>query len=256
MPLTDQVADLLGKLKAGDRRALARSITLVENGGTRGTALVSLLDPSQSATTVIGITGPPGAGKSTLVNSMTTNLLGHGHRIAVLLIDPSSPITGGAVLGDRIRFTNLPDSPDLYVRSLGSRGAPGGLTATIRDVIALLSVAGFDLVIIETVGAGQGDVIITSIADCTILAVPPGLGDSVQAIKAGIQEIADVLVVTKSDRPGASQLERQLRRVARRLGDDAPRPVISTSSNDGVGIDALTEAVLQTRSTTKTKDPS
>jgi LAO/AO transport system kinase len=241
MPPGSSAASLLAGLRNRDRRLIGRAITEIENDSRVGAELATLLQSGPGQAFTIGLTGPPGAGKSTLVGSLVPLLLERGHRVAVLLIDPSSPLTGGALLGDRIRLSGVAASDALYVRSLGNRGAVGGVTSAIRTVIAAMSVAGFDLVLIETVGAGQSDVSITAIADFTICALPPGLGDSVQALKAGIQEVADMFVVTKGDRPGADQLFRQLRATARRATDSQPRPVIVTSSNDGSGLAAVAD---------------
>lgn len=244
---TDTAASLFEQLRRGDRRALGRVVSELENGSACGGMLHDELATTDGEIFVVGLTGPPGAGKSTLVSLLSKELIARGGRVAVLLVDPSSPVTGGAVLGDRIRFSPGDRSPDLYVRSLGNRGQHGGVTAAISDVILAVRTAGFDTVIIETVGAGQSDITIVGVADSTICATPPGLGDSIQAMKAGIQEVADLFVVTKSDRPGADQLLRQLRAVPRRQGDASPRPVIATSSADVTGIADLADELERQR---------
>jgi LAO/AO transport system kinase len=242
--VTDTTQALVEGILARDRRALSRSVTEIANGTAQGHALAERLASHAHATFTIGITGPPGAGKSTLISIIAPELEKRGHRVAVLLVDPSSPVSGGAVLGDRIRFSRVGGSDDIYVRSFGSRGGAGGVIAAAEQVVAAVAAAGFDVVIIETVGAGQSDISITSTADCTICAMPPGLGDSIQAIKAGIQEVADLFVVTKGDRTGAEQLRRQLRNVPRRVGDERPRPVFLTSAVDTDGIDALVDELV------------
>lgn len=236
---------LIEGILAGDRRALSRSVTEIVDGTARGQELSERLALEDASTFTIGITGPPGAGKSTLISILAPELQERGHRVAVLLVDPSSPVTGGAVLGDRIRFSGFGGSNDIYVRSFGSRGGAGGVIAAAKQVVTAVAAAGFDVVIIETVGAGQSDISITATADCTICAMPPGLGDSIQAIKAGIQEVADLFVVTKGDRTGADQLRRQLRSVPKRPGDERPRPVYLTSAVDADGIDPLVDELVK-----------
>jgi LAO/AO transport system kinase len=239
--MADSTGALLEGLLNRDRRSLSRTITELENDSPAGRELACRLTSERSDTFTIGITGPPGAGKSTLISNLAPELEKRGHRVAILLVDPSSPVSGGAVLGDRIRFSRVGGSDNIYVRSFGSRGQIGGLIAAAELVISAVAAAGFDAVIIETVGSGQSDIAIASTANCTVCAMPPGLGDSIQAIKAGIQEVADLFVVTKGDRPGADQLRRQLRGVPRRLGDEHPRPVFRTSAVDTEGIDALAD---------------
>lgn len=248
--MSETAETLLAGLRSGNRRLLSRTITELENRSSVGQELGDRLESSARTAFSIGITGPPGAGKSTLISILAPLLAARGHRVAVLLVDPTSPVSGGAVLGDRIRFSQVPQSQDIYVRSLGNRGQVGGVTAAMQQVMNAVGAAGFDVIIVETVGAGQSDIAITSIADCTICAVPPGLGDSIQAIKAGIQELADLFVVTKGDRPGANQLRRQLRGVPRRLGDAHTRPVFVTSAAETQGFEDLADDLLVRQMTT------
>jgi len=197
-------------LPAGERRAVARAISAIEQGGAQAAALRAALAPHLGRAHVIGITGAPGAGKSTLVHALLGELLARGQRIGVVAVDPSSPISGGAVLGDRVRMGTHGAHERVFIRSLASRGHLGGLSRSTGAVVDVMDAAGFDTVIVETVGAGQSEVEILRVADTRIVACPPGLGDEVQAIKAGILEIAALLVVTKADLPGAEAAQRQL----------------------------------------------
>jgi LAO/AO transport system ATPase len=249
----DGAVGLHDGLRAGDRRSLARAISALEDRSVTGEELAGRLrgGTGSGSALVVGLTGPPGAGKSTLLSALTTVLVDRGRRVAVLMVDPSSPVTSGAVLGDRIRFQQQQLSGDVFVRSLSNRGHAGGLTAATADVVLALEAAGFDTVLIETVGAGQSEVAVTGLADVTICATPPGLGDAVQAIKAGIVEVADLFVVTKSDLPGAEQVSAHLRRVARRRGDDEARPIIHVTSRDTDGVTALADELESRRDAPK-----
>ena len=215
---------LLDAVRSGDRRALSRAITLIEQGGEK-----SGLGRTR---TVIGVTGPPGAGKSTLISELIRVIRSRGESVAVLAVDPSSPITGGALLGDRIRMQSHIDDPDVYVRSMATRGHLGGLAAAAAETVALMDVAGFDRVIVETVGVGQSEVEVMELADVVVLIVGPGWGDQVQADKAGILEIADLFVVNKGDRPGVEEVRRALRETAR--ANDAIILVTTSISGEGV----------------------
>lgn len=227
-------------LLQGDRQAVARAISRIEQGAVGADALRAALEPHLGRAHVLGITGAPGAGKSTLVHALLGELLARGRRVGVVAVDPSSPLTGGAVLGDRVRMGEHGAHQHVFIRSVASRGHLGGLSPTTRAIVDVLDAAGFDTVIVETVGAGQSEVEIMRVADTRIVACPPGLGDGVQAIKAGILEIADLLVVTKADLPGAQATERDLREMlhlraaAAEGGWKVPVSCVSAARGDGV----------------------
>jgi LAO/AO transport system kinase len=231
----------------GDRLALARLLSSLEEDDPEGERTLRSLYPRSGTAHRIGVTGPPGTGKSSLVNRLVR--WSRAHRpasVAVVAVDPSSPFTGGAILGDRIRMRDLAGDPGVFVRSMASRGALGGLSRRTEPLVEALDAAGFGTIFVETVGAGQAEVDVARLADTTIVVEAPGLGDDVQAIKAGILEIADVLVVNKSDLPNAHQTERALRAslelAAAPKGGWVP-PVILTSAETGEGIDRLMEAL-------------
>jgi LAO/AO transport system kinase len=203
--------ELAESLLAGNRRALARGITIAETGGAPARELLSAIYPSTGRAHIIGITGAPGAGKSTLVNSLALHWRRAGKTIGIIAVDPTSPFSGGAILGDRIRMQPLGGDPGIFIRSMASRGRLGGIARATGDTITLLDAAGFEIVLVETVGAGQSEVEIASAAQTTLVIEVPGMGDDVQSIKAGILEIADIFVVNKADREGADALIGQLR---------------------------------------------
>jgi LAO/AO transport system kinase len=205
------MSELASRVLTGERRALARALSLVENGHPDGEAALSALFPHTGRAHTIGVTGAPGAGKSTLVAALAKALRATGKTIAVLAIDPTSPFSGGAILGDRIRMTELHGDTGVFIRSMATRGSLGGLSRSARDAVRVMDAAGFDVVLIETVGAGQSEVEIARIAQTVLVVEAPGMGDDVQAIKAGILEIADILVINKADRPGADNTLRALR---------------------------------------------
>lgn len=221
-------AALLEAVRSGDRRALSRAITIVEHE-TPGEP------PSDAPEAVLGVTGPPGAGKSTLISRLIELMRARGETVAVLAVDPSSPISGGAILGDRIRMQSHVDDPGVYIRSMAARGHLGGLARPAHDAVRLMALAGFDRLIVETVGVGQSEVEIMNLADVVVLVVGPEWGDQVQADKAGIVEIADVYVVNKADRPGASDVERALTETAQTRG----AKIIKTVATSGDGVEDL-----------------
>ena len=234
---------LLQGLKAWDPRAIGRAISLVEDGDDSADAILSSLDEEQvSRATVLGITGPPGAGKSTLTNSMITSLRRRDRRIGIIAVDPSSPISGGAILGDRIRMMQHATDRDVVVRSMATRGRLGGLCATAGAAVRIMAGCGCSTIIIETVGVGQSEMDIIRLADITLLVLAPGLGDDIQAMKAGLLEVADILVVNKADCRGADILAMDLEAVIRK-GSFSPVQVSMTVASEGRGIEELLERI-------------
>ncbi len=229
--------DWLAGLFAGDRAALSRAITAVENGTGEAAGVVAAIHPHLGHAKVVGITGAPGVGKSTLTGAYVAELRRRELRVGVVAVDPSSPLTGGALLGDRIRMTVHGSDPGVFVRSVAARGHLGGLSRTTARVIDVMDAAGKDVVIVETVGAGQSEVEIAGLADVNLVVSAPGLGDDVQAIKAGILEIADILVVNKADQPLAERTARQLERLA------GQATVLRTVATSGAGIAELADAI-------------
>jgi LAO/AO transport system kinase len=242
------VDDLVERFLKGDRRALARIITRVENETVEGRDYVRALFPRSGKTHIIGVTGGAGSGKSTLTGAMAMAYRKRGKTVGIVAVDPSSPFTKGAILGDRIRMQDLTLDPGVYVRSMAGRGALGGLAPSIADVVAVMDAFGFDVVIIETIGAGQDEVEIAGTAMTTILVNNPGTGDDIQALKAGIIEIADILVVNKSDHPGADILVSQLQALLSLAPAGTRRPpILKTTATKGEGLDALLDAIAEHR---------
>ncbi len=231
---------LLLQLQAGDRRALARCISLVENEQEGYMAFLQSLPAPQAP--VIGITGPPGAGKSSLVDALIGSLVLADKKIGVICVDPSSPFSLGAVLGDRIRMNQWHSHPNVYIRSLASRGSLGGLNQMIIEITAVLQAVGFDYILIETVGIGQSEVEIAGLADTTVVVLVPESGDEVQNMKSGLMEVADVFVVNKSDRPDADHFIKNLRSS---MHTSRMVPVVKTVAISGTGITELLEQILQ-----------
>jgi len=248
----EDVAALCERLVAGDRRALARLLTLVEDGAPDvHRRIVAGLHPHRRGARLLGITGPPGVGKSSLTNALVGRLRARGRRVAVLAVDPSSPLTGGALLGDRIRMQEHHADADVFVRSMAARGHLGGLAAAAPEAALALDAAGYDDVLIETVGVGQSEVDVMGVADAVAVVLAPGLGDSVQAAKAGVLEIADVLVVNKADQSGAGRLESELRTMLEvgHASDpsrptEAMPPVLRTVAVRGEGVGEVLDALV------------
>lgn len=264
---------LAAEVLTGSRRAIARLLTAVENQREGADDALAEIFPHTGRAWVIGITGAPGTGKSTLVSSLTQVYRKQGQQVGIIAVDPTSPFTGGAILGDRIRMRDLSGDAGVFIRSMATRGSLGGLARATRDAIRVLDAGGFDIILVETVGAGQNEIDIVRAAHTTVVVEAPGLGDEVQAIKAGILEIADILVVNKSDRPGAAQTVRALRTMlelghptrtagsvnhhgrAMRIEQSAEGtdggmwipPIIQTTASDGTGIEDLAAAIGQHR---------
>jgi LAO/AO transport system kinase len=238
---------MLRRLRSGDVRALARAISMVEDGAAGADFLLAECREGAGTAVRIGVTGPPGAGKSTLVDQMARWLWGQGETVGVVAIDPSSPYTGGALLGDRIRMQELPGDGGIYVRSMASRGAVGGVARGVRDVCDVIAASGREKILIETVGVGQDEVEIARLADVTVLVLTPGMGDDVQSLKAGVMEIADVFVVNKSDCAGAERVVAEIvgmQGLASEKGEWVP-PVLQTVATSGEGIAELMEAIAR-----------
>ncbi len=234
---------LLEAVRRGDSIAIARAITAIENRTLVGAELGLAVQDLRSSCRTLGVTGPPGAGKSSLINTLMDELLKQYRRIGVLTVDPSSPVSGGAVLGDRVRMAAHSANPDVFIRSLAARGHLGGVTRTTRAVIDLLAAGGMDLVIVETVGTGQSEVDVAELTDIKVVVCAPGLGDEMQAIKAGVLEIADLLVVNKSDLPDAERTMAHLRSMLHHRGHDETRVALKASTLSGDGVAALAEAI-------------
>jgi LAO/AO transport system kinase len=240
-----QDQNLVEKLLAGETRAVARAITRVENGANASADLMKAIFPRTGNALVIGITGAPGAGKSSLVDKLAMHYRDRGERIGIICVDPSSPFSGGAILGDRIRMSTLGLDKNVFIRSMATRGNLGGLSRTTVDAVAILDAAGFDKVIVETVGVGQDEVEIVKTADVSVVVLVPGMGDDIQAIKAGIMEIGDVFVINKADREGVLRTEKELEallNLAHRPDFWMP-PIVKTIATENKGIEDLSKAI-------------
>jgi LAO/AO transport system kinase len=232
----------------GDTRAIARAITWVENGDPRGADLIREVYGNTGRAYVVGVTGSPGAGKSTLVSRIAALLAARGQKTGVLAVDPSSPFTGGAILGDRVRMFDVSLTNNVYIRSMGTRGALGGLNRAIRMSVRILDAAGFDWILVETVGAGQSEVDVHDVAYTTVVVMAPGMGDDIQAMKAGIMEIGDLFVVNKADRDGAERTATQVQSVLQlAMANGWNPPVLLTSAEQNTGVEAVVASVEQHR---------
>ncbi|MDL9948492.1 methylmalonyl Co-A mutase-associated GTPase MeaB [Gordonia sp. ABSL11-1] len=236
------MTELAEKIRAGSQPAIARGLTVVERRSAAASELLADLWKHSGHAHVLGVTGPAGSGKSTLVTRMAKGCTARGSKVAIIAVDPSSAYSGGAILGDRIRMTELAEDREIYIRSMASRGATGGLSRAVLDGISLLDAAGFDVIILETVGVGQAEMDVMSVAHTVLVVSVPGLGDDIQAIKAGLIEIADIHVVNKADRPGADLTYKQLReslRLAHREAGSWNVPIVKCVAATGEGVAEL-----------------
>ena len=241
--------DVSQGILTGDTRAIARAITWVESGDPRGADVVKRVYGSTGRGYVVGVTGSPGAGKSTLVSRIAALLAARGQKVGVLAVDPSSPFTGGAILGDRVRMFDVALTDNVYIRSMGTRGALGGLNRAIRMSVRILDAAGFDWILVETVGAGQSEVDVHDVAYTTLVVMAPGMGDDIQAMKAGIMEIGDLFVINKADRDGAERTATQVQSVLElTVTKGWNPPVVLASAEQNTGIEAVVALVEQHRS--------
>jgi len=243
--LTHDFQPLLEQLRSGDARSLARAISIVENRSPGWSDLLKALFPQTGHARILGLTGAPGAGKSTLVDQLAKHYRKQNRTVGIIAVDPTSPYTGGAILGDRIRMQDHFSDPGIYIRSMATRGSLGGLARTTADVATVMDASGRDLIMIETVGVGQDEVDIVRLADVTVVILVPGMGDDVQSIKAGIMEIADIFVINKSDREGAERVEREIRALQSLAirSDHWTPPIVKTVASDGTGIGELVAAI-------------
>ena len=243
--MTSSISTWVDEIRSGNLRALSRAITAVENRTADSHELLKALFAHSGRARVVGLTGAPGAGKSTLVDGLAAQYRKRQKTVGIIAIDPTSPFTGGAILGDRIRMQSHSGDHGTFIRSMATRGSLGGLSSTTADVATVLDASGRDLVLIETVGVGQDEVDIVRLADVTIVILVPGMGDDVQSLKAGIMEIADIFVINKSDREGAERLEREVKAMqslAMRDDNWVP-PVIKTVASTGMGVAELASTI-------------
>ena len=237
--------DFVSSILSGDRRAIAKAISMIENEDPKIGDIISQLYPKTGNAFVVGITGPPGTGKSTLINSLIENYRKLNKKIGVLAIDPSSPITGGSLLGDRLRMNTHNLDPNVYIRSMSSGNKSGGLSKYTRRSLSILDASGLDLIIVETVGAGQSEVDILKITDAIVIVLMPELGDDIQIYKAGLMEIGDIFVVNKSDLDGSDQMYTKILTASKQKNDNWIPKVIKTISIDGSGIDDLIHSITE-----------
>ena len=239
------MSDIASKVLEGDSRSIARLITLAENNDPEASKAMKVIHPNTGKAHVIGITGVMGSGKSTLISELTRAYRKKGLKVGIVAIDPTSPFSGGALLGDRIRMMELATDDDVFIRSMGTRGMLGGLTSAVYDVVEILDAAGKDIILVETVGVGQAEVDVIKLADTTLVVLVPGLGDAIQTIKAGIMEIADIYVINKADRPGLDQAKAEIESLIDIAcsGKDRKTPVLTTVAKENKGVDGLIKEI-------------
>jgi len=254
--VAESIQTWVERIRGGEVRALARAISVIEDQRPEAAALLKALFPFSGHARVLGLTGAPGAGKSTLVDQLAREYRRQERTVGIVAVDPTSPYTGGAILGDRIRMQSHHADPGIYIRSMATRGFLGGLARATTDVTTALDASGKDVVMIETVGVGQDEVDIVRLADVTVVILVPGMGDDVQTIKAGIMEIADIFVINKSDREGAERVEREIRAMqSLAIRKDAwTPPIIKTVATAGKGVDELAAAIVSYEQFLKQKD--
>jgi LAO/AO transport system kinase len=243
MPL--ELEKWAAQIRAGEVRAVSRAITAIEDHDPQAEDLLQLLFPATGSAYLVGVTGAPGTGKSTLVDRLAAHYRGQRRTVGIVAVDPTSPYSGGAILGDRIRMQGHAGDTGVFIRSMATRGFLGGLAGTTADVALLLDAAGKQMVMIETVGVGQDEIDVVRLADCTVVVLVPGMGDDVQSMKAGLMEVADIFVINKAEREGADRLEQQIHAMLQLLpehGSEMP-PVLRTTASEDVGIAALADAV-------------
>lgn len=245
----DKMKDWVEQVRSGDVRAISRAMTAIENRSAEAEDLLRQLFPRTGNAYLIGVTGAPGTGKSTLVDRMAAGYRAKKETVGVIAVDPSSPFTGGAILGDRIRMQGHASDSGVFIRSMATRGSLGGLSQATSDAALLLDAAGKHFVLIETVGVGQGEVEIARLADCTLVVLVPGMGDDVQSLKAGVMEIADIFVVNKADHEGVDRFEQQLRAILQLVPerDGWKPPIVLTVATENKGIDELARQIAQFR---------
>jgi len=243
--MTEAIRNLVEKVLAGNRRAIAQAISAIEDRDASAIPLLKELFARTGRALVVGVTGSPGAGKSTLVDKLAREYRGRGARVGIVAIDPTSPFSGGAILGDRVRMQDLAQDEGVYIRSMATRGQLGGLAPTTHDTVTILDAAGCEVVMVETVGVGQDEVEVARLADITVLLLVPGMGDDIQTFKAGVMEIADLYVINKADRPGAGQVQQEviaMLNISPRFDGWQP-PVLKTVATTGEGIAELCQAL-------------